>query len=106
MDAVSVKTIPTLDFGYPKICLVHENGLPGVRKAEIPGLVHEKGLPGVRRVGNPASSLPGRDIAVLFQNLYPFIDGEAPPAAGERDAAVVPAAYVGGLPGPPEGLVQ
>ena len=89
MDAVSVKTIPTLDFGYPKICLVHENGLPGVR-----------------RVGNPASSLPGRDIAVLFQNLYPFIDGEAPPAAGERDAAVVPAAYVGGLPGPPEGLVQ
>lgn len=56
--------------------------------------------------GNPAASLPGRDIAVLFQDLHAFIDGEAPPAAGERDAAVVPAAYMGGLPGPPEGLVQ
>ena len=56
--------------------------------------------------GNPAASLPGRDIAVLFQDLHAFIDGKAAPAAGERDAAVVPAAYVGGLPGPPEGLVQ
>ena len=44
--------------------------------------------------------------AILLQHLHPFIDGKAPPAAGECDAAVVPAAYVGGLPGPPEGLVQ
>ena len=56
--------------------------------------------------GNPAASLPGRDIAVLFQDLHAFIDGEASPAAGEGDAAVVSAAGAGGLPGPPEGLVQ